>query len=241
MNSVPTILTDQGFEVDNNGVLTEMVIPHTVVTCDAPRKITFNGDSLTYIPSTATVLQEFSSDTATSVLGNLFQSFTALKTLKLNGVAALNNTEYSFCRDCTNLDTIEFGNLISINVASDQRWMFYNCSALTSVYMPKLTTVTTRFSSGVFYNCSALETINLPSLNSVTGTASLCGLLNNCTALNSITVGSVGNPVASLVAAAFAGCTSPNLHIVVYVQDPQNPIANAPWGATNATYEFLQA
>ena len=64
-----------------------------------------------------------------------------------------------------------------------------------------------------------------------------------CTGLTNITLGGVGNAMTSISATAFSGCTQAGLTINVYVDDPAAPsiASSAPWGATNAVINYLQA
>lgn len=57
-----------------------------------------------------------------------------------------------------------------------------------------------------------------------------------CTALEEVSLGDVGVPVSTIGGLAFAGDTQTGLTITVYVSDDTaRPLANSPWGATNAT------
>lgn len=239
MNKTPSILVDTGFEVDQNGALTEIVTPNVVATLNAPRKVTFNGTTLNYVPSTAAALQEFVAPNATSATGNLFNNYTALNTLKLNSVTGLSTSERNFCYGCTSLVTLQMDNIVSISTYVDGSGTFRNCTSLVNVSLPKLQTISTANQAGVFHSCTSLETLNLPSF-SVSNSEWNGGLCNNCTSLTSVTLGSEGHPVTSLTSATFSHCTQSTLTITIYTQGGAS-LANSPWGATNADIEYEEA
>lgn len=58
--------------------------------------------------------------------------------------------------------------------------------------------------------------------------------------LETVTLGSVGNPVTSISSNAFSGCTQSTLTITVYTSDG-SALSGSPWGATNAAVKFEKA
>lgn len=217
MNKTPSILVDTGFEVDANGVLTEIVTPSVVKTLNAPTKVTFNGTTINWIPSTTAALLEFNAPNVTTITTPLFKGYTALTSISFKNLTTLNNsgTDSGLCRQCT---------------------------ALTSVSMPNLQTVTATSSgyAGAFWGCTALETITLPKLQSVTGADNNGGMFRLCTALKNVQLGSEGNPVTYLQSNVFNACTQSGLTITIYTSGGA-ALAGEPWGATNATIEYEEA
>ena len=65
-------------------------------------------------------------------------------------------------------------------------------------------------------------------------------IFNECTSLESITLGSVGHPVEGLQARTFRNCTQKDFTIKIYVKDGVTSLGG-PWGATNATIEYYSA
>ncbi len=65
-------------------------------------------------------------------------------------------------------------------------------------------------------------------------------IFNECTSLESITLGSVGHPVEELQARTFRNCTQKDFTIKIYVKDGVTSLGG-PWGATNATIEYYSA
>lgn len=58
--------------------------------------------------------------------------------------------------------------------------------------------------------------------------------------LESVTLGSVGNPVTSIAANAFNSCTQSTLSIIIYTSDG-SALSGSPWGATSANIEYRAA
>lgn len=265
MNSVPTILTDQGFEVDNNGVLTEMVIPSTVKTLNAPTKVTFMGTTLSAIPPATTALQEFEAPNATTVSSSsgLFIGYTVLHTIKLNAVESISGP---FILNCNNLTTLSLNGLKSLSGGSVSYGVIDGCAGLTTLNFPSLETLTctgnafmifknlpvsslnfpnvktvadTHGASTMFYSLGNLTTLNFPVIESIKGR-----IFISLTSLQNVTLGSVGHPVQSIVngsgGSVFQGCTQSGLTITIYTTNGAS-LSGSPWGATNATIVYEEA
>jgi hypothetical protein len=102
---------------------------------------------------------------------------------------------------------------------------FYDCSKLALTSLPtNLTTI----GEYAFYKCSNLTLTSLPTnLTSVGNYA-----FGNCIGLTQITFKGKPN---SIYSNAFSGCT--NL-TTINVPWAEGAVANAPWGATNATINY---
>ena len=90
----------------------------------------------------------------------------------------------------------------------------------------------TKFRDYAFYNCSNLALTSLPEgLTSIGYNA-----FQNCTSITTLTF--EGTP-RTINSSAFSGCT--NL-ITINVPWSEGAVANAPWGATNATinYDYVE-
>ena len=104
-------------------------------------------------------------------------------------------------------------------------YAFQNCGALVSV---SGISAITSIGSRTFQNCTNLALTSLPA-----GITSIrIYTFNNCTGLTAITF--EGTP-QSIHSYAFSGCT--NL-TTINVPWAEGAIANAPWGATNATINY---
>ena len=218
MNNIPQIIVNSGFEVDQNGALTEIILPSVVTTLNAPSKVAFNGTTLNWIPSTSAALTEFDAPNCTTISASAFKSFAALKKVSIGSLTTL----------------YTYGTTVG---------QFYNCTALTTLHLPALETITTGGTgSGAFYNCTALTTVAFPSLKASNniGTPSNSGVFPNCTNLTSVQLGSEGHAVTAIANYMFLNCTQSGLTITVYTADG-NAISGSPWGATNATIVWEEA
>lgn len=237
MNRPPSILVNTGYVTDENGILTELVIPSSVNTLNAPTKIVFMGQTLNYVPTLANVLQEFVAPNMTTLIetysgqGNasgIFRNYTLLTsvTLQLAQTLGFNSTGTS-------------GGWATGGT-------FSSCTHLTTLSLPSLQILYTKANNasvGVFANCSGLTTINLPSLQKIQDTQTNgggSGTFMNCTGLVNVTLGSTGHPVTEISGAPFRNCTQTGLTVTIYTSGGA-ALAGEPWGATNADIEYEEA
>lgn len=106
-----------------------------------------------------------------------------------------------------------------------QNGCFYGCENMTVSNIPPLLTT---IAKQVFMGCKKLSVSEIPSGVQTIASQAFCG----CVGLTSITF--KGTPT-SIDATAFEGCT--NLRNF-YVPWSEGEVANAPWGATNATIHY---
>ena len=151
----------------------------------------------------------------------------------------------SVFRNCTSLTSIS----VPEGVTSIEAFAFQNCTNLALISLPEGITI---MGNGVFAGCTNLVLTSLPeciatignqAFQDCTGLAltylpkgiSFIGTLafGNCTGLTELTF--KGTPTGSIRSDAFSGCT--NL-IVINVPWAEGEVANAPWGATNATINY---
>lgn len=154
--------------------------------------------------------------------------------------------------------TYPFYNTEKINIPDDivsvGTYAFRYCKGITEMHLPLAQSI----ASYAFHGCSKLAAIDLPSATTVAGYAfSYCTVLKsailpqvtgftenqtfgNCTALETVQLGSVGHPVSALTANTFNACTQTGLTITVYTTGGAE-LANAPWGATNAMIIYKEA
>ena len=111
------------------------------------------------------------------------------------------------------------------SLTSIGNYAFYYCTSLALTSLPE---GLTKIDGNVFYSCKNLAITSLPeSLISIGNYA-----FYSCTSLTSITF--KGTP-SSIMSSAFNGCT--NL-TDIKVPWAEGAVANAPWGATNATITY---
>lgn len=126
----------------------------------------------------------------------------------------------------------------SENVLSVGNYGLANMPALETVDLPNCTALGSyaiqaeSLSAGEDY---LLKSIDLPKVQTV-GTYAF----RYQRSLETVTLGSVGNPVASIGANAFNSCTQSTLSIVIYTSDGA-ALSGSPWGATNANVVFKAA
>lgn len=242
------IIISNGWEPDQNNALAEVVIPSTIETLNAPRKITFLGDTLNYVPSTTAALQEIEAPNCTSMVS--LTSYTNLS--KINwGVTTLTATVTNgvYFPSFNKLTEVNFPELLSISCINTNGaknvGILYSCSVLQTLTLPKLTTMISQGVNGnvaspigsAFYNCTSLVNVSLPSLNTSTDTVN-GGAFYKCTGLQTVQLGSVGHPVSSLGSYLFNGCTQSGLTITVYTNGGE-ALSGEPWGATNADTDIV--
>ena len=128
--------------------------------------------------------------------------------------------EHAF-RGCTSLALTS----LPAGVTSIGHLAFYGCTSLALRSLPEgLTSI----GNAAFYGCTNLALTSLPEgLKSIGDNA-----FQNCTSLTSITF--KGTPT-TIVSSVFPGCT--NL-TEIKVPWSEGKVANAPWGATNATITY---
>jgi hypothetical protein len=122
------------------------------------------------------------------------------------------------------------------NLTSLGSGAFQFCKSLNNVVVPN---GITSLESAIFKDCTGLTMVDAPKVTSVSGASASTGCFTGCTALTSVTLGSIGSPVTFIGVYAFNGCTQEDLTINIYVNSA--PLANAPWGATNATIKYYDA
>lgn len=234
MNRPPEILINSGFPTDANGVLTEMVIPSSVITFNTPQKITFMGQYLNYVPSTAAVLQEFEAPNITSIIQKLFYGYNHLQKVVMTGLKTIDEpsgTTGLFC-GCTALTTVIMPSLEYLrscdgsygnNTASG---CFGNCSSLTSISFPSLKTLAnlSGFGKACFMGCSALSSISMPALETIADSSNNGGgIFNGLTNLTEISFPSI-KQISN--ARTFGNCTGLTSVTLGSVGHPVTSISN---------------
>lgn len=222
MNDIRKIIISNGWGPDQNNALAEVVIPSTIKTLNTPRKITFLGDTLGYIPSTAAALEELDAPNATSCSVK-FNGYSALNSVSL-AIASITDSATTAAAgmflNCGNLQAVNLPYLTSIKcLASGGATMvaaFGNNTSLTSISLPALTYLETlgdgssSGTHGAFCGCTALTNISLPSLTQIYehGAYGSYGAFNGCTSLTTITLPKINTITTTWRRGPFNGCTS---------------------------------
>lgn len=113
-----------------------------------------------------------------------------------------------------------------------------NCAKLKIVDIPGVTAL----AAYIFSGCSQLETLNFPNMSNDQYAWRDSATFRGCTSLKNVQFGSIGHsayPTGESTRSPFAMCKQADLTITIYVpDDAELPIANQPWGATNATIVY---
>lgn len=116
-------------------------------------------------------------------------------------------------------------------VTTLSRSAFRGCTSIPSMALP--VSVTT-FADTVFQSCTSMTAFSAPGATNYNSVSLLAG----CTALQTVELGSVGKAVTIIRDTTFTGDTQVGLTITIYVTPGAQPLANSPWGATNATIVY---
>lgn len=135
-----------------------------------------------------------------------------------NGVISIEDRAFYFCNRLVSISLPE-------SIKSIGEGAFYRCEKLESISLPNLPTI----ESGTFAYCKALTSITIPaSVNVINGTS-----FGWCTGLTSVNF--KGTPTGNINKTTFTNC---NNLTDIYVPWAEGAVANAPWGATNATIHY---
>jgi len=176
-----------------------------------------------------TIIKEGEKYTITQIGANAFNSCTNLALTSLP--EGLTNIGTSAFQGCTSLAIAE----IPEGVTVINQGTFANCTSLQEINLNNVETIKYD-GTGCFMSCTNLKKVYAPKMKKLGGWA-----FGRCTSLEEVELGSMGNPVQSIAGSAFGNCTQSNLTIKVYIADGETSLANAPWGATNATIEYYNA
>ena len=140
-----------------------------------------------------------------------------LRTAKLVGYTFVRDNMFKYCK---NLGSVYLPNSVTWIGASS----FYECSNFTAITFPSNLDTIKRYA---FYN-NYLKNLTFPSSLTTLDDGAFC----NCTHLISVTFEGTPTTIYNTV---FKSCT--NL-ATINVPWAEGAVANAPWGATNATINY---
>lgn len=157
-------------------------------------------------------------DSVTEIGYGAFYECSNLININLPSVATIGGTAFYRCNGLVNID-------LSLVTSIGNR-AFSNCSNLTSIELPLVTDI----KDEAFRECGSLKTIELPAATTIGSNAFLRSALKNVT---------LGSNLTSISYSAFSYCSSLT-EINIYAPKSQVTTASvAPWGATNATVNWL--
>ena len=115
---------------------------------------------------------------------------------------------FSWFSGMTNLESIEGMSYLNTSEVTDMRWMFYNCSKLTSLDLSHFDTSIVDYMARMFSGCNSLTTLDLSSFNTSL-VDDMSNMFYECRNLQTIYVGSGWN-VDGVISSGgmFMRCTS---------------------------------
>ncbi|RHG37056.1 leucine-rich repeat domain-containing protein [Fusobacterium varium] len=159
-------------------------------------------------------------------IGNLCFATNSLEKITLND--EITEIEYGTFNGCQELVNIH----LPENLEKIGERAFYNCKKL---YIEKLPENLKTIGVGAFYGVEKLAITQLPKQVNII--SDFC--FEKCYGLTNLTLGGVGYPVITIGNSPFYNCT--NLKKLTIYTTGGQPLAGAPWGATNATITYLSA
>ena len=114
---------------------------------------------------------------------------------------------YGFFRGLTKLETIKDLKYLNTEQVRDMSYMFYSCSALTSLDLSNFNTAKVRDMSYMFYRCSALSSLDLSNFNTAIVT-NMSYMFNGCSALSSLDLSNFNTAIVTNMSYMFNGCST---------------------------------
>lgn len=171
-----------------------------------------------------TSAKHFSSNN--SIKANEFRSMIWLTSVILsNNIKTIYTSAFA---DCTALNLTS----LPINLELIESSAFYGCRKIKLSSTPL---AIKSIPNSCFYACVSIESMSMPGVNAIEASA-----FQGCSNLESVEIGSAGNPVTDIHARSFYLCGKLT-NVTIYVDDPSTGLLGSPWGATKATIKYMQA
>ena len=107
----------------------------------------------------------------------------------------------------TNLETIKDLKYLNTEQVRDMSYMFYSCSALTSLDLSNFNTAKVRDMSYMFYRCSALSSLDLSNFNTAIVT-NMSYMFSDCSTLSSLDLSNFNTAIVTNMSYMFNGCSA---------------------------------
>ena len=112
----------------------------------------------------------------------------------------------SFFWGLTKLETIKDLKYLNTEQVRDMSYMFYSCSALTSLDLSNFNTAKVRDMSYMFFRCSALSSLDLSNFNTAIVT-NMSYMFSDCSTLSSLDLSNFNTAIVSDMSLMFGGCS----------------------------------
>ena len=127
--------------------------------------------------------------------------------------------DYSF-RGCSYLTSVTF----PVNLKTLGSWAFRGCTGLSSITLPEgLENI-----GDSFVDCNFLTAVSIPA-----SVQTMMNSFGSCIRLKTVTI--VGDNITSINASSFASASVTDIYLPMY---DEGDVANAPWGAGNASIHW---
>ena len=107
----------------------------------------------------------------------------------------------------TNLETIKDLKYLNTEQVRDMSYMFYSCSALTSLDLSNFNTAKVRDMSYMFFRCSALSSLDLSNFNTAIVT-NMSYMFSDCSTLSSLDLSNFNTAIVTNMSYMFNGCSA---------------------------------
>ena len=113
----------------------------------------------------------------------------------------------SFFWGLTKLETIKDLKYLNTEQVRDMSYMFYSCSALTSLDLSNFNTAKVRDMSYMFFRCSALSSLDLSNFNTAIVT-NMSYMFSDCSTLSSLDLSNFNTAIVTNMSYMFNGCSA---------------------------------
>ena len=201
----------------NNDVISEMIPTFYTVICELPSGKQFRKDVHDQLKGDTKAIKFI----ANSKVVTEHQIGTSPAYMQLNGTTLEIHTatkEFVFNANCTymfsgetdydkfaNLTAIDFNDCINTAKVTNMSFMFYYCSALTSLDLSAFNTEKVTDMCGMFNMCSALTSLDLSSFNTEKVT-NMSIMFNYCSALTSLNLSKFNTANVTTMRFMFSDC-----------------------------------
>ena len=107
----------------------------------------------------------------------------------------------------TKLETIKDLKYLNTEQVRDMSYMFYSCSALTSLDLSNFNTAKVRDMSYMFFRCSALSSLDLSNFNTAIVT-NMSYMFSDCSTLSSLDLSNFNTAIVTNMSYMFNGCSA---------------------------------